>query len=83
MLIKDANKIIISLSKPEKMPGYAYGLPAPECKTGAKLRLVQTRFVLTVTPSKAIMQDSRLFYKYNIKDWNHFKTLYGSRLWRR
>ena len=40
MLIKDANKIIISLSKPEKMPGYAYGLPAPECKTGSKLRLI-------------------------------------------
>ena len=25
MLIKDAKKIIISLSKPDKMPGYAYG----------------------------------------------------------
>ena len=37
MLIKEANKIIISLSKPEKMPGFAYGLPAPACKTGAKL----------------------------------------------
>ena len=40
MLIKEALKIIISLSKPEKMPGYAYGLPAPECKTGSKLRLI-------------------------------------------
>ena len=40
MLIKDANKIIISLSKPEKMPGYAYGLPAWECKTGGKLAKV-------------------------------------------
>ena len=37
MLIKEANKIIISLSKPGKMPGFAYGLPAPACKTGAKL----------------------------------------------
>jgi hypothetical protein len=37
MLIKEANKIIISLSQPDKMPGYAYGLPAWECKTGAKL----------------------------------------------
>ena len=34
MLIKDAKKIIISLSKPDKMPGFAYGLPAWECKTG-------------------------------------------------
>jgi hypothetical protein len=40
MKIKEATKIIISLSKPEKMPGYAYGLPAWECKTGAKLALV-------------------------------------------
>ena len=40
MLIKEADKIIISLSKPEKMPGFAYGLPAWECKTGAKLAKV-------------------------------------------
>ena len=40
MLIKEADKIIISLSKPDKMPGYAYGLPAWECKTGAKLAKV-------------------------------------------
>jgi len=40
MLIKEANKIIISLSDPDKMPGYAYGLPAWECKTGAKLAKV-------------------------------------------
>ena len=37
MLIKEANKIIISLSQPDKKPGYAYGLPPWECKTGAKL----------------------------------------------
>ena len=40
MLIKEAKKIIVSLSKPEKMPGYAYGLPAWECKTGGKLAKV-------------------------------------------
>jgi len=40
MLIKEADKIIISLSDPDKMPGYAYGLPAWECKTGAKLAKV-------------------------------------------
>ena len=40
MLIKEANKIIISLSDPDKMPGYAYGLPAWECKTGQKLAKV-------------------------------------------
>ena len=40
MNIKEAKKIIVSLSKPEKMPGYAYGIPAAECKTGKKLRLI-------------------------------------------
>ena len=40
MNIKEAKKIIVSLSKPEKMPGYAYGIPAAECKTGSKLRLI-------------------------------------------
>ena len=30
-----------SLSKPSKMPGYAYGLPAQECKTGSKLAKVE------------------------------------------
>ena len=40
MLIKEAKKIIISLSQPDKMPGYAYGLPAWECKTGGKLAKV-------------------------------------------
>jgi hypothetical protein len=37
MLIKDAKKITGSLGKPSKMPGFAYGLPAWECKTGSKL----------------------------------------------
>lgn len=30
-------EIVGGLSRPSKMPGYAYGLPAKECKTGAKL----------------------------------------------
>ena len=40
MNINEAKKIIVSLSKPDKMPGFAYGIPAAECKTGAKLRLI-------------------------------------------
>ena len=40
MKIKDAEKITHSLSKPGKMPGYAYSTPAHECKTGTKLRAV-------------------------------------------
>jgi len=33
----DYKAITGSLSKPSKMPGHAYGLPAKECKTGSKL----------------------------------------------
>lgn len=35
---KNNLQIVGGLSKPSKMPGWAYGLPAPECKTGSKLR---------------------------------------------
>jgi len=41
MDIKTAKQITGSLSKPSKMPGHAYGLPAKECKTGGKLQKVK------------------------------------------
>ena len=37
MLKKEAREITGGLSKPSKMPGPAYNLPAVACKTGAKL----------------------------------------------
>ena len=37
MLIKEAKEITGGLSKPSKMPGPAYNLPASQCITGAKL----------------------------------------------
>ena len=40
MKTSEALQIIGGLSKPSKMPGWSYGLPAKECKTGSKLRLV-------------------------------------------
>jgi len=40
MNIKEAKEITGSLSKPSKMPGWSYGLPAKECKTGGKLQKV-------------------------------------------
>ena len=40
MNIKEAQKITHTLSKPGKMPGWAYSTPAHECKTGTKLRAV-------------------------------------------
>ena len=38
MNTKEALKIVGGLSKPSKMPGWAYGIPAAECKTGDLLR---------------------------------------------
>ena len=40
MNIKEAQKITHTLSKPGKMPGFAYSTPAHECETGTKLRAV-------------------------------------------
>ena len=41
MLVKEAVKITHTLSKPSKMPGFSIGIPAKECKTGAKLRKIK------------------------------------------
>jgi len=41
MNTKEALKIVGGLSKPSKMPGWAYGIPAAECKTGELLRVVE------------------------------------------
>ena len=35
--MKELDHITGTLSKPSKMPGWSYGLPAKECKTGSKL----------------------------------------------
>ena len=36
----DASKVVGGLSKPSKMPGFAFNLPASRCKVGGKLRHV-------------------------------------------
>ena len=41
MNTKEAWALVGGLSKPSKMPGWSIGIPAKECKTGAKLRLVE------------------------------------------
>ncbi len=38
---KELTAYVGGLSNPSKMPGYAYGLPAEDCKVGGKLRTVQ------------------------------------------
>jgi hypothetical protein len=37
MNTNEAWKLVGGLSRPSKMPGWSYGLPAAECKTGSKL----------------------------------------------
>ena len=41
MNTQQAWNLVGGLSKPSKMPGWSYGLPAPECKTGSKLRKIK------------------------------------------
>ena len=41
MKTSEAWDLVGGLSKPSKMPGWAYGIPAKECKTGSKLRQVK------------------------------------------
>ena len=41
MKTSEALKLVGGLSKPSKMPGWAYGLPAKECKPGSKLVKVE------------------------------------------
>ena len=47
MKVKNALEITGSLSKPSKMPGWSYGLPAWECKTGSKLRKIKNSVCAT------------------------------------
>ena len=41
MKSKEALQLVGGLSRPSKMPGGSYGLPAAECKTGSKLQKVE------------------------------------------
>ena len=41
MKTKEAWALVGGLSKPSKMPGWSIGIPAKECKTGSKLRLIK------------------------------------------
>jgi hypothetical protein len=55
MKTSEALKLVGGLSKPSKMPGWAYGLPAKECKTGSKLVKVKAAPAKAVTLSKVVM----------------------------
>jgi hypothetical protein len=49
MNIKEAQAITHTLSKPGKMPGFAYSTPAHECKTEQSYELSLAASALTVT----------------------------------
>ena len=66
MKTNQALKIVGGLSRQSKMPGWAYGLPAKECKTGSKLREVKDSVVKAVTRLKAVMF-SKLCKPHNIE----------------
>ena len=56
-----------SLSKPSKMPGWSIGLPAKECKTGAKLQQVKGSVCFDCYALKAAMF-LRLYKMHSIGD---------------
>jgi len=39
-VLTDARQAVGGLSKPSKMPGYAYSIPASKCNVGSKLKLI-------------------------------------------
>ena len=41
MKTSEALKLVGGLAKPSKMPGWAYGIPAAECKTGEILKKIK------------------------------------------
>ena len=50
MNTKKAWDLVGGLSKPGKMPGWSIGIPAAECNTGSKLRLIPNQFAVPATP---------------------------------
>lgn len=56
MTLKRAQSIAGSLGKPSKMPGYAYGISADQCITGAKLAKIEGTPCFTCYAKKANYQ---------------------------
>ena len=80
MKTKEALEIVGGLSKPSKMPGWAYGLPAKECKTGSKLQNVPGS-----TCYDCYALNAAMFLKWckmhNIEDSKPSGHHYGLALW--
>ena len=80
MNTKEAWALVGGLSKPSKMPGWSIGIPAKECKTGAKLRLVKNSVCEGCYALKVVMF-LKLYKKLSIKDSEPSVTLTGCWQW--
>jgi hypothetical protein len=80
MKTSEALKIVGGLSKPSKMPGWAYGIPAAECKTGKKLQKVPAQRAKDVTLQKVAMC-FRLCKQLNTDALRQSSHRYGLALW--
>jgi hypothetical protein len=80
MKVKDLDNITGSLSKPSKMPGWAYGIPAKECQTGAKLREVKGSTCFNCYALRVAMY-SLMYRMHNISDWRQHVNRSGSKQW--
>ena len=64
MKVNELDNITGTLSKPSKMPGWAYGIPAKECKVGSKLAKFQALSVMVVTLLKVVTY-SQMYKQHN------------------
>ena len=80
MNTQEALKIVGGLSKPSKMPGWAYGLPAAECKTGGRLKHIPDQLARVVTLTK-VVTCFQLFRLHNTEDWRLYVHRYGLAQW--
>ena len=71
MKIKEAEAITHTLSKPGKMPGFAYSTPAHECKTGTKLRAVAGSVCANCYAYKRAGIDSKMLSMRSINASGH------------
>jgi len=81
MNTKKAWDLVGGLSKPGKMPGWAIGIPAAECNTGSKLRLIPDSVCSTCYALKGCYVFSRLFKMLSIEGSRPLKINYGSMRW--
>ena len=60
---KQLEAITGTLSKPGKMPGFSYGIPAKECKTGSKLAKIKGSVCYNCYALKGM-------YRFETLKWN-------------